>query len=71
MRIRLLALMPGQNETEIYLRCVLSNNKHEKSLQFCRNENLLKAKVRILENKIIGIDEFYKASYWGGGGSGG
>ena len=54
--------MPGQNEIEIYLRCVQSKSRHEKSLQLHRKENLLKAKVKILENRIIRVDEFYKAS---------
>ena len=61
--------MLGQNEMEIYLRCVQSSSRHEKSLQFRRNENLLKA-MRILEHEIIGVDEFYKASCWGGDASG-
>lgn len=62
--------MVGQNEIEIYLRCVQNNGRHEKSLQFRRNENLLKAKVRILENKIIRVDELYEASCWGGDAAG-
>lgn len=70
LRIRLRALMLGQNEMEMYLRCVQSSRRHEKSLQFRRNENLLKVKVRILEHEITGVDELYKASCWGGGASG-
>lgn len=62
--------MVGQNEIEIYLRCGHNNGRHEKSLQFRRNENLLKAKVRTLENKIIRVDELYEASCRGGDAAG-